>query len=428
MDVDSTSLINGAVPPAIVGLGLGAVLLSFRWRDAVWVRQLLIGVPVTGVLVGIAALLVDGLALIPYQFPNSYYLWVGLVVLSVVVCAIGWRRSRWRRVVTVLAVVLTTAMAATLINQHYQYYPTVGSLVGVDAQHEVSQRDLEALKKANGGAMPTHGFTVQVRIPGTVSGFQPRDAFVWLPPAWLAGTRALPVIMLLAGVPSEPSDWTRAAFADRTAREFALAHEGLAPIIVMPDAYGSSSTDTECVNSPLGQAETYLTIDVPTFVRQTYAASRAPGSMAVGGLSAGGFCATMLALRHPDVFPTFANYSGLASPTVAEGPAPALTTQQLFGGSSAAYDAHNPVALLAASRYPTLGGWFEVGSSDSAPLAAQRQLVPLARNAGITTCSDVISGGHDFDVWAQSFQDSLPWLSARLGLTPPPTPAPAACQ
>ena len=59
----------------------------------------------------------------------------------------------------------------------------------------------------------------------------------------------------------------------------------------------------------------------------------------------------------------------------------------LFGGSKAEYDAHDPLVLLRTHTYPTLGGWFEVGTADSAPLAAQRTLVPLARGAGIATCS-----------------------------------------
>src|ERR1700742_1610039 len=138
MSIENISLISGPTPIIIVILGLGATLLSFRWKGGVWLQQLLFGVPITLALVGLVALLVDGLALIPYQFPNSYYLWVGLVVLALVVGIIGWRRFRnWRGVVSVLSVVLSAAMAWTLINKQYQYYPTVGSLLGVNAQNQV---------------------------------------------------------------------------------------------------------------------------------------------------------------------------------------------------------------------------------------------------------------------------------------------------
>jgi S-formylglutathione hydrolase FrmB len=409
------------------------VLLSFRLRDGVWKRQLMFGLPITGAIVGLAALLVDGLALIPFQFPNSYYLWVGLVVLALAVGIIGWRRFRnWRRVVSVLSVLLTTAMALTLINKQYDYYPTLGSVLGVNAQHEGSQDELDRLRAqaAKTGVMPDHGFTLQVPIRGKVSGFTARDAYVWVPPVWIADPNIkLPVIELLAGVPGDPADWTRAGLADQTARAFANAHHGLAPILVMPDANGSALADTECVNSPRGQAETYLSVDVPAFVRSHYHAQTTPGSFAIAGLSAGATCSVMLALRHPDLYSTFGDYSGLTSPTVGNIVQPEATTRVLFGGSVAAYDAHDPLSILAAGSFPGIGGWFEVGTADSGPLAAQRELLPLAQHAGIATCStEVPGGGHSFAVWSRSFADSLPWMSSRLKLTPAPATEQATCQ
>ncbi len=437
MSLQNITLISGSTPVIIIGVGLGALLLSFRWKDGVWKQQLLYGLPIAAAGVGLVALLVDGLALIPYQFPNSYYLWVGLVFLALVVAIIGWTRFRnWRRVVSVVALLFTAMMAGTLINEHYQYYPTLGSLFGVDAQNQVSVQALEAerkrLEKENNGALPTHGFTIEVPIPGKVSGFKAPDAFIWLPPIWVADSKIkLPVIELLNGTPGAPSDWTRASFADVTAREFAEAHKGVAPIIVMPDPNTSVDSDTECVNSPRGNAETYLTVDVPKFMRSHYGAQTKKGSIAIAGLSEGGMCSMMLALRHPDIYTAFGDYSGLTGPTVEEGIAPVPTIKQLFNGSAADYQAHNPVSLLktGSPAFKNLGGWFEVGTADSAPLAAQRKLVPLSIAAGIDTCYVEVPGaGHDFDLWAKAFKNSLPWLSARLNLTPPPASnAPATC-
>ena len=399
-----------------------------------WKQQLLYGLPITLAMVGLAALLVDGLALIPYQFPNSYYLWVGLVFLALVVGIIGWTRFRnWRRVVSVLSIALTAAMAGTLINKQYQYYPTLGSLFGVDAQNQVSLKQLEDIRaKAradNGGALPTHGFTIEIPIAGKKSHFAGRNAFVWVPPIWVANEKVkLPVIVLLAGIPGQPSDWTRASMADVTAREFADAHHGLAPIIVMPDENGSFTNDTECVNSPRGQAETYITEDVPDFMRTHFNASRAKGSLAIAGLSEGGLCSLMLTLRHPGEFVAFGDYSGLTSPTVEEAVDPAATIPVLFGGSQSAYDQHDPLYLLRHQRFPQTAGWFAVGTADHVPLEAQRTLVPLSKGAGILTCSQEVAGaGHTFTFWEGAFRDSLPFLSWRLGLTPKPGAGSATC-
>ncbi len=434
MSIDSISLISGPTPIIIVALGLGATLLSFRIKDGVWEKQLLYGLPITLALVGLIALLVDGLALIPYQFPNSYYLWVGLVVLALVVGIIGWRRFRnWRRVVSVLSVVLSAAMAWTLINKEYQYYPTLGSLLGVNAQDQVSLKQLQAIRDRargeNGGALPTHGFTIEIPIPGKQSHFTARAAFVWVPPVWVADEKVkLPVIELLIGTPGTPSDWTRAAMADITARNFADTHHGRAPIIVMPDENGSFSGDTECVDSTRGNAETYITVDVPEFMRTHFNAQQGSDSLAIAGLSEGGMCSAMLTLRHPTEYVAFADYSGLTSPTVTEAVDPPVAIRELFAGSQAAYNQHDPVYLLRHQKFPKTAGWFEVGTADSAPLAAQRTLVPLARNAGILTCAVEVPGeGHDFTLWERAFRESLPFLSWQLGLTEKPAAFAGGC-
>jgi hypothetical protein len=179
VSIELVSLVKGPTPIIIVVLGVGSVALSFRWRDGVWKQQLLYGLPITGALVGLTAILVDGLALIPYQFPNSYYLWVGLVLLAIVVSVIGWTRFRnWRRIVSVLSVLLSAIMAFTLINQEYAYYPTVGSLFGVNAQNQIAEAALTKARQmamdTPGRPMPAHGYTVSIPIPGTVSHFHAR--------------------------------------------------------------------------------------------------------------------------------------------------------------------------------------------------------------------------------------------------------------
>jgi S-formylglutathione hydrolase FrmB len=195
----------------------------------------------------------------------------------------------------------------------------------------------------------------------------------------------------------------------------------------MPDPDGYKTVDSECVNSRFGNAETYLVEDVPAFARARFNASTAPGSLAIGGLSAGGTCSVMLALRHPDVYPTFASFSGFASPQY-ESTTLDETIDVLFGGSEDDFLAHDPVHLLENGTFPGLAGWFEVGDQDTEPLAAAHRLQPAAAKAGIATCILVRPGGHDFDLWSQALQDAFPWLSWRLGLTPQPATEPAHCE
>ena len=100
-----------------------------------------------------------------------------------------------------------------------------------------------------------------------------------------------------------------------------------------------------------------------------------------------------------------------------------------FGGSQQALLAHEPTALLKGGRFPRLGGWFQVGADDQQPYQAIQQLVPLARAAGIATCSVVMPGeGHTFDVWSDAFRQALPFFAKRLRLPPEPAENPEPCR
>nr|WP_246326486.1 alpha/beta hydrolase-fold protein [Actinomycetospora corticicola] len=336
-----------------------------------------------------------------------------LLVLAVVAAAAARRRSI--RVPAVLAAVVVLLLnLAAAVNTYVDYDRTLGAVLGVEPADE---EPLARLLRQT--TVPANGEIAAVTIPTRRSGFTARQALVYVPPAWFHRPRPkLPVIVLLHGTPGTPSDWFGPGLAAATADAFAAAHGGTAPILVAPDINGTEDADTECVDSPLGRVETALTEDLPAFVTSTFRTQPTGRAWAVAGLSEGGACATMLALRHPTTFETFGDYAGLAGPRVGDTNADtASTVSGLFGGSEQAFRAHEPSSLLQSRRFPRLGGWFEVGDADAEPLAAQQALVPLARRSGVAVCAVIVpGGGHTFDVFSAGFADSLPWMAARLGL------------
>src|SRR5206468_4097540 len=187
----------------------------------------------------------------------------------------------------------------------------------------------------------------------------------------------LPVIMLMSGSPGTPADWTRSAGADVMFDEFAKSHNGIAPVLVMPDANGGPFDDTECVDGPRGKAETYLVEDVRAFVIDKYGTATDPRSWAVGGLSEGGTCGVTLTLRHPDLFASFVDFGGQIAPQV-EGD----ELHKLYGGNQQALTDHLPTHLLDHAHFPGVAGWFEAGMSDRGAHAAARHLAPLVVAAG----------------------------------------------
>jgi S-formylglutathione hydrolase FrmB len=351
---------------------------------------------------------------------------IALLALVAFVAAIRLRRFA-RLVAVVLCVVLVVVEAGSAVNAHFEYYRTVGEVFGDGGPDESSLAQAER----DVGTIPEQGQVVPLTIPGTRSGFVGRTAQAYLPPIWFARDRPkLPVVMLLHGTPGAPTDWTDGGLAPATADAWAAQHGGVAPVLVMPDVNGSLTGDSECVDSPRGNVETYLTVDVPATVGQALGTLPPGPAWVVAGLSEGGTCSIMLALRHPAEFTAFGDFGGLVGPRVGETNADtADTVTELFGGSQQAFLAHEPTALLKGGRFPRLGGWFQVGADDQQPYQAIQQLVPLARAAGIATCSVVMPGeGHTFDVWSDAFRQALPFFAKRLRLPPEPAENPEPCR
>lgn len=333
-----------------------------------------------------------------------------------------------RTLAVTAAVLLALLTVGGVVNAYYAYFPTLGEALGAPPGDESSLTSVDA----DEGRIPAKGQVVPLTVPPTASNFSARQAQVYLPPAWFAKQRpALPVVMLMHGEPGDP-DWAEGGEAPVAADAWAAQHRGVAPVLVMPDINGSLTADTECVDSPVGNAETYLTVDVPAAVQQQFGTKPPGRSWALAELSEGGACAIMLALRHPDLFSTFGDFGGLSGPRVGESDTDtASTVTELFGGSQQEFAAHEPADLLATGNpaYRNLAGWFDVGGADGDPLAAAQTLAPLAAAAGIATCLIVVPDGeHTFDVWSAAFRQSLPWMAARLGLVPATPQMTAGCQ
>ena len=91
------------------------------------------------------------------------------------------------------------------------------------------------------------------------------------------------------------------------------------------DQNGSATSDTECVDGPRGNAETYLTTDLTNFVSNTLGVRPNASRWAVVGFSEGGTCAVDLALAHPTVYQHFVDLAGDDRPTLGN-PGPAAVT------------------------------------------------------------------------------------------------------
>lgn len=261
--------------------------------------------------------------------------------------------------------------------------------------------------------LPAQGQFAAVSIPATTSHFVHRWDYVYLPPAWFGPDRSqLGVLVLLAGTPSSPDIWATGGGAVADANAYARAHHGVAPVMLFIDDNGSWNGDTECVNGPRGQAETYVTQDVVHFAEDTLQVTSDPAKWGIVGFSEGGTCAFDLALRHPDLFHHFVDLAGDAAPNV-----PGGTERLLFGGSAVAMDANQPAWLL---HHPmgddhVLTAWFGVGIDDNTHLHLSRRQAQASDRAGIDAAWFVGPDGHNWQFCTWALHRVLPELAGQVG-------------
>ncbi|MFS4506317.1 alpha/beta hydrolase [Clavibacter sp. Sh2141] len=336
------------------------------------------------------------------------------------------------RVLAVLVVPLVVLTSAIGINTDLQEFPNVAAAFGLTRVGPLDMSDLPSAQPAPGDPapdatvpieeswtpaeeLPVRGRIGTVSIPGTVSGFSARDALVYLPPAaQVPDAPDLPVIVAMSGQPGKPVDLIASGRFDTILDAYAAAHHGIAPIVVMPDQLGSSDANPMCVDSPRGNSDTYLSVDVPAWIRANLRVLDDRTAWSLLGFSQGGTCAAQLGATHPDVFGAFVDISGEIGPWA--GP---TTIDVAFGGSHDRYAASIPSALMTSrAPYADSQAVFCVGEQDAGYRPGVEQVEAAAAAAGIDSRLSISPGSaHDWGTVKWCIGDALPTLGQRLGLT-----------
>ncbi len=339
------------------------------------------------------------------------------------------RPKRWRSSAAATAAFLAVlALSAVQINIYFGLNHTVGDLTGTAVARI---QPLEAgLTRTAGGAAATglahwrapaelpDGVIRKAVIPGTVSGFQSRDAYVYLPPAYQSSPRpALPVLVLFSGQPGSPADWLTGGALRIRLDGFAAQHSGVAPVVVVVDPNGSPSGNTLCLDSRIAQVDTFLARDVPDWINRTLDVDANPRQWAAGGFSFGGTCAMQMVTRHPDVYSAALAFSSENEPAFAK--ERAKTIEASFGADAEAFGRLTPLRVMAENRFDGQGVYFSAGDHDPEFISHMDVLSEAARRAGFTVETHrIANAGHSWDTASNALPGGLDFLARRWGISP----------
>jgi S-formylglutathione hydrolase FrmB len=228
------------------------------------------------------------------------------------------------------------------VNSYVGYAPDVSALV-----RQVPS--LVGVRNTGGGSVDISDLAAGSRYGPRVVAFTLSDpanripagrTWVYLPPGYddpANAGRRYPVVYLIGGYPGSSYDWFGAGQGARAAA--VLQQEGLIRpmILVTPDASAGTLRDTECLDSTTGgpRLETFLTRTVVAAVDGRFRTLPDRNDRAIGGVSAGAYCALNLGLRHQ------AGYGAVLSMEPFGDPG-RNAIRTMLGGNAAAGAANSP--------------------------------------------------------------------------------------
>jgi hypothetical protein len=342
--------------------------------------------------------------------------------------SLGKIAARAGMLLTVDVLVLLTA--ATQLNAQFLFFadwtdlrgafsgvPTATALSrGVAASHATSRRVVGTAATAGrvlpplpAGRVSPSG-VISYKFTGPLSGIT-GTVFVQLPPGYTSPGNAsvrYPVIEAFQGYPGDALTWIRTMNLGGVAAQSAAAKRMRPVLVVSPQVEFPGGVDTECVNGSAGspQVETWLAQDVPNWVAHTFRVQTDRASWATIGLSAGGWCAAMVAMLHPAQYAAAIVMGGYFRPEFGPFYVPYPSGSQL----AARYD----LVALSRRKPPPVAIWLETSHSDAVSYNSSVAVLKVTKPPMAVDAVVLQHAGHRVSVWQDLLPHSLTWLGANV--------------
>ncbi|MEG0767809.1 MAG: alpha/beta hydrolase family protein, partial [Clostridia bacterium] len=219
------------------------------------------------------------------------------------------------------------------------------------------------------------------------------------------------VLYLLHGMFGDETSWLRRTNIERYTQGMHLA-------VVMP--YGENSYYTDMAHGV--DYFTYLTEELPRFVRASFPVSWRPADTWIAGLSMGGYGACKAALTYPERFAGFACLSGALDIPVLLQKTKDLAMERLmrniFGShldafAGSAYDVYEMARRAVAQGKCVPPVYIACGRQDTVCSAMNARMAENLQALGVPVTYVERSGAHDWAFWDAEIQEVLRWLPAQ---------------
>ena len=207
-----------------------------------------------------------------------------------------------------------------------------------------------------------HGTSLEGNLEGDAVD---RDVIVFLPPSYNNDKkRRYPVVYALHGYSIGAEQWTHEIHVPQTI-EGAFAKGSREMIVVLPDSKTIYNGSMYSSSATTGDFEKFIWHDVVAYIDAHYRTLADRRSRGLVGHSMGGYGASRIGMKHPDVFGALYIMSPCClSPMAGGGPGPAAQfKERAIAGEKKAADAKSPADLaaqspgFAAAQFATAAAW-----------------------------------------------------------------------
>jgi len=143
-----------------------------------------------------------------------------------------------------------------------------------------------------------HGASLEGNLEGDATD---RDVLVFLPPGYAKGSQRYPVVYALHGYSIGAEQWSHEIHVPQTI-EGAFAQGAHEMIVVLPDSKTAHNGSMYSSSVTTGDFERFIAQDVIAYIDAHYRTIAERTSRGLVGHSMGGYGATRIGMKHPDVF------------------------------------------------------------------------------------------------------------------------------